>query len=304
MIDGLVLVHLEATALAPSLGSHLGVFVLKTCQRILLVGHHQAPLLALESFDSPAIAIHRGQDAYRFLLETICGLKSRLAGESEIVAQFKTAYMNYTADVGNKAPLCSILEKLFKDAKSIRSQYLLRLGFQTYAGIVRRQLIDSQVEGPVLIVGTGELANEVVKLLKRRFSLVITGRNAQNATELAQKHEATTFAWENLNTAPKHFKAIINTVGADKILFGPSFFDSWEKAVFIDLGSPSVLETSLTSQQGVFRLGDVFDLAERFDSDKGQKLEEARHACGELAHRRLHTFAVSYPFGWEDLQFA
>ena len=71
---------------------------------------------------------YEGQMAYMFLLETICGLKSRMLGENEIVSQFKEAFALYLAKEDKNPYIIQVFEKLFKDAKEIRTKYLDRIG--------------------------------------------------------------------------------------------------------------------------------------------------------------------------------
>src|SRR5690606_32390758 len=113
-------------------------FVLRTCQRTLVLAYDRSP------FEDRAPVPHTllsGSDAYLFLLETICGLKSKLIGENEIVGQFKEAYKMYAQSTLKDTRLLAILEKLFKDAKDIRTQYLIGISQKTYASLTRKHLI-------------------------------------------------------------------------------------------------------------------------------------------------------------------
>jgi glutamyl-tRNA reductase len=113
-------------------------FVLRTCQRTLVLAFDLYPFHHTEL---PKHELVSGNDAYLFLLETICGLKSKLIGENEIVGQFKDAYKIYASSTLKDTKLLLILEKLFKDAKDIRTQYLIGISQKTYASLTRRHLI-------------------------------------------------------------------------------------------------------------------------------------------------------------------
>ena len=121
MLDGLKLWNFSS-------GTHPEVeltgttFILKTCQRSLVLSLNNCPF---KSQDLQAHELKTGATAYFFLLETICGLKSKLIGENEIVGQFKEAYKIYSQSTFKDTKLLLILEKLFKDAKDIRTQYLI-----------------------------------------------------------------------------------------------------------------------------------------------------------------------------------
>jgi len=127
MINELRLLHFAADAVLNDAGND--VFVLRTCQRTLVLGFGRRPddVVAL----TKPIEDLRAAKAYTFLLETICGLKSQVLGEYEIVAQFKQAYADYVTRDGRETAIMQVLEKLFQDAKTVRSAHLLEIGSHT-----------------------------------------------------------------------------------------------------------------------------------------------------------------------------
>jgi glutamyl-tRNA reductase len=82
MIKNLTVINLKANSHASV--SDGEVFVLKTCQRTLVLGIGEAPFLHLreDALREDIITdIFEGKDAYVFLLETICGLRSEVVAE-------------------------------------------------------------------------------------------------------------------------------------------------------------------------------------------------------------------------------
>src|SRR5437868_5009856 len=137
MLNGLKLWNFSSGSLPPE-ELDRSTFVLRTCQRTLVLTFERYPF---QHEELPTHLLLEGQDAYLFLLETICGLKSKLIGENEIVGQFKEAYKIYTQSTVKDTKLLQILEKLFKDAKDIRTQYLIGISQKTYASLTRKHLI-------------------------------------------------------------------------------------------------------------------------------------------------------------------
>jgi glutamyl-tRNA reductase len=84
-------------------------FTLKTSQRTLFVQENSSVQFEHAEY-------FHGLEAYLYLLETICGLKSRLVGENDIVNQFKEAYQSYMSSDEKSSLVIQILEKLFQDA--------------------------------------------------------------------------------------------------------------------------------------------------------------------------------------------
>lgn len=98
-------------------------------------------------------------DAYRLLLEILCGLQSPMLGETQVMGQFKT----FLSSLGREEAWLSRLgQRLLGDAREIRTRHLQGLGSRSYGSAVRRYL--ANVEHTVLI-GTGKLAQEVLPFL-------------------------------------------------------------------------------------------------------------------------------------------
>ncbi|MGE3611605.1 MAG: hypothetical protein AB7I27_18595 [Bacteriovoracaceae bacterium] len=265
-------------------------FVLKTCQRTLVLAIDHNPF---NLQDLPSHELHLGEGAYLFLLETICGLKSKLIGENEIVGQFKEAYHAFTQSSLKDTRLLLILEKLFKDAKDIRTQYLIGISQKTYASLTRRHLIQKAKADHVVIVGSGQLAEDLINQFKKKASISICARNEDKVAELSRIHQLSVIPWsEREKLAGRPF--IANTVGADLILFDENFFKTWSEKfdhkLFVDLGSPSIIKTSMGLEDGVVRLNDIFDEGAIVEGQKQQQIALARAAMINIVLKRKGFF--------------
>jgi glutamyl-tRNA reductase len=305
MLHAIKLLHIQGNTseLSSELLEEKGIFLLKTCQRALIVKTSPISLNHRELGE-----YHEGKDAYKFLLETICGLKSKLQGESEIVSQFKEAYHNYLQTEVRSSVILRVLEKLFKDAKEIRRDYLIKIGQQSYAGIARRIVQTKYDSGKVLILGSGQLAKDVLKLLQKRYEISISARNQEAVKKIMAEYpqlNITYIPWED-HSSYQGFETIVNTIGAEITLFDHNFFSPRcpNKNIFIDLGSPSVIQTPYTKDHGVFRLTDIFSHGQALDQEKKVKIESAHTAIAGLVDRRAVSLGHNHPFSWEELQFA
>lgn len=289
MLNGLKLWNFTAGTL-PSEGVCGSMFVLTTCQRSLVVAFDKMPF---KQSELPAHELKTGQDAYLFLLETICGLKSKLIGENEIVGQFKEAYKIYAASTLKDTRLLKILEKLFKDAKDIRTQYLIGISQKTYASLTRRHLIQRAKAEHVVIVGSGQLAEDLINQFKKKARVSLCARNSTRVAELASQHQINVIDWDQraqLITEP----FIANTVGAETVLFDESFFQEWatknSSHLFVDLGSPSAIRTDLSLENGVVRLDDIFNEGAIVEEQKQTQIKLAQEAMIAAALRRKSLF--------------
>jgi glutamyl-tRNA reductase len=265
-------------------------FILKTCQRSLVLSFDIYPF---KTQSIPAHELHHGEDAYLFLLETICGLKSKLIGENEIVGQFKEAYQVYAQSTLKNTKLLLILEKLFKDAKDIRTQYLIGISQKTYASLTRKHLIQKAKADHVVVVGSGALAEDLINQFKKKAQVSICARNSIKVRELAELHNLTIIPWENRQTLVNS-PYIANTIGTNEIIFDLEFFKLWKTnnptGVFVDLGSPSVISTNLTLAEGVVRLEDIFNEGAIVEGQKQYQIEQARLAMQDITQKRKSLF--------------
>jgi glutamyl-tRNA reductase len=309
MLSGLKLIHLPpSTALSLTACALGNVFVLKTCQRTLLIGFNQGPLQVLPDQQITANAeVIQGSEAYRFLLETICGLKSRIVGENEIVHQFKEAYQHFCEGQAPNSHVQKLLEKLFKDAKDIRSTYLLELGLMTYAGIVRK-LAGESAQKEILVLGSGRLAEDIIKICARKYSITLCARNEERLAELSRTHNIQTVSWqqrENLHNLP----FLVNTIGRKEAFLSDTFLRKWTDTHastrrLVDLAEPSPFFHWQKSGAGVMLLEDIFKKAEGLDVKRETKIKKAHQAINDATIKRDETFTINLPFGWEELHFA
>ncbi|MDC0255628.1 hypothetical protein OAK75_12075 [Bacteriovoracales bacterium] len=305
MIDLLSVVHLPNKSTVPKPNND-GLFTLNTCQRTLIIGVKSNSLKEWSPYETLY-----GKEAYSFLLEAICGLKSKLQGENEITSQFKKAFREYLNNPKKNVFLISVLEKLFKDAKEIKTIYLSKIGQQSYSAIAKKILLQNSESKNVLIVGSGAISLDLVKLLSKKFNLSITARNEQKSKEISEAFDIPLIKWGGYEDY-QNSENIINTIGSKDILFNSNFFKKWHSAnttyssskLFIDLGHPSVIDTELSTKEGVYRLSDIFQRGTLLSQEKTLKIQRAKKEIDNIVERRFYSFSFNYPFGWEELHFA
>jgi glutamyl-tRNA reductase len=109
--------------------------------------------------DADASDLFTEGDAYRELLEVLCGLRSPMTGETQVLGQFKT----FLSGLGPEhAWLRPHGQRLLADAKLVRDRHLRHLGSRSYGSAVRRHVLDCRVAA---LVGAGALADELLPFL-------------------------------------------------------------------------------------------------------------------------------------------
>ncbi len=265
------------------------VFMMKTCQRTLVLSYNHNPLTQKLSDQHE---FYQGTEAYQYLLKIICGLKSKLVGENEIVGQFKVAYKEYAKSEHRSNKLLTVIEKLFKDSKAIRSSYLLGLGQKTYASLTKKKFLKQKNFQHVLIIGSGQLAEDLINQFKKKATIYVTARNESRLHELSRMHDLIVVPWMDVENYKK-FPYIVNTVGFEGVLLDDvTFFNEWNgihlNKLFVDLGSPTCIKTK-ESESTIF-LGQILDEGAVLEDHKRKQVIKANSAIKDLAVYRQETF--------------
>lgn len=277
--------------------------VMHTCQRVAVISLDAAVCKSLAAHlgGIGAVESFSGAAAYGFLLRLSAGLESRLAGETEIFGQIKQAWSEFSArDSALSQELGSMMQRLFRDVKQLRSRYLSGIGSASYGSLVRRLLDASAGEPgasrPVLLVGAGQLAHAVAPWLKGS-ELWIWNRSAAKAQELAVElqrrapervikvldsgSEAELAAWREVHD-------VVVCVPADAER-DAARAEAWatpraRRGKLIHLGVDDAAYLGAWRETGeVLHLGAVYELLRASNEQRRAQIERARAACDEYA---------------------
>jgi glutamyl-tRNA reductase len=298
VLDDLVVIH-DQTGTEDFLPPALNGLCWQTClRRIVLL--NQAENRSVIAAARAGSEVYRGKDSYRFLLEVVCGLRSPLIAETEVLGQFR--------DFCTKAKfpptswgwfLRHLTSDLMVDAKCVRRRHLERLGSQSYGGLVRQHLKGIPA---VALIGAGHLASEIVPWLIGKAQLTLFCRNPIGAQALAEKYpqielEQFTMAHAGLSNGETAL-VIAAPLTAREI-------EKWvelQQSCFV-----KSLDLRAEAKTDAIRVSfPVLPLSEFFASAKDDRSRiasqvEAAHAEIELAVERKADQARFRPFGWEDL---
>jgi glutamyl-tRNA reductase len=310
MIRNITLINLEHDVELPS-SPDGSVFYLKTCQRQMIVGFGKSPF----NFFDPEKAKNQqvkdllmGQEAYTFLLETLCGLRSRLMGENEIVGQFRQAFKNFLTLENRDNSLITVFEKLLKDGKEIRTYYLKDISQLSYSGLARQCIQRKIKSGPVVVLGSGQLAADLIKVLGKKYKIILCARNVERVNELCKKDHVIAHPYETLKDI-YNYPAIINTIPCKMPFITAEKIKIWkqnpqESRLFVDLASPTAFDAEVQLDSSIMLLADLFDLGENIATLKDKKIENAREAIKDITTKRYDYFKLNFPLNREDSKFA
>lgn len=283
MLNSLQVINLPANFEDPK-DLEDGIFVMKTCQRTLIIGMDQNIL-------NGNFQYLKGDSAYQFLLEVICGIHSELIGETEIVAQFKQALAAYLKMSGRNPAIVKLLEKLLQDGKYLRTEYMQGIGQKTYALIAKTLIYSRKHIESVLILGSGQLAKDLINQFRKRIPVYLSARNQDSVAEFAANFQVEVIPWLDENRY-RSFSHIINTIGCDETLLGSDFLWSWHQSthhsrLLIDLGVPSPIAFDAAIEEDIIRLKEILEEAAVRDCQKIDKIEAVKMAIVGVAQNRI-----------------
>lgn len=277
----------------------------QTClRRILFLNSNESTstIAAMESGEMtlPTVEIFRGQAAYRFLLETICGLNSPIVGETAVMGQFKEFLLNAKFPKNHWGSfLRQLATNLMIDAKRIRHNHLQGIGSQSYGSLVRQHVKGMPV---VAVLGAGKLAREILPWLIGKTMVRVFYRNFDRAKDLLETYpEIDLVKYSNGDARWQQDEAAL-VIAAPMTADEVARWSSSQSATFI-----KCLDLRGEAQSDpVSSRGDVIKLNELFEALRAERkrleghVEAARAEIKQMVQRQSQQ-AQFRPFGWEDL---
>jgi glutamyl-tRNA reductase len=270
----------------------------QTCLRRISLLHKSESAALLPQLPESS-EVFEGKDAYNFLLEVVCGLRSPLVGETAVMGQFREfcATTRYPSSEWGWY-LRRLTSDLLVDAKRVRSRHLEGLGSQSYGGMVRQHLRNVP---SVFVLGAGQLGQEILPWLIGKTDVTVFYRNAMRAETLIENYpevKLAQFKIERHEESRPTALVIAAPVTAREI-------NSWirpQQIPFVkalDLRGEAENDPFLASFP-VVRLSEMFAALKRERPRVAARLAAARAEIDQAA-QRLVGQAQFRPFGWEDL---
>jgi glutamyl-tRNA reductase len=271
-------------------------FSFETCMRHILLLSSDS----LGEFADPireGDQVFKGEEAYRFLLEVICGLHSPLIGETEVYGQLKNKVSGFTFSTSPwHSDLRRMFRSLFEDAKVIREKHLKDLGSQSYGSVLRREAKGAK---RVHILGAGHLVQEILPWLAKDGTEVhVYCRNPKKAIAILP------------NKVNVHgLSELVSSQSQEIFVVAAPVTAAWIKA-WLPSGSRFRLIADLRSDSQVDRLAQNFgrtlelgEMLTRISANQialEQRKTDALDDAKVLAEKRSRHSEYR-PFGWEDV---
>lgn len=226
---------------------------------------------------------HSG-DAYRYLLQVLCGLESPIFGETEVFGQFKIQMEKFPEE------LKSLVQSVLSDVKSVRHQHLKNIGGSSYGSFAREYLQGSQ---SIILLGAGHLSHEIYPwLAKSKAKITVVSRRPQpfgvalgENTEVALMSQVKNQRCDLILAAPISNEELKAWLSGNEIQFDH----------LLDLRA----DVEKFSENSI-SLPEVFIRLKENQSGQEQLRARVTEEIEELIHKRINQASLR-PFGWEDL---
>lgn len=230
-----------------------------------------------------------GEKAYKFLLETACGLHSPVVGETEVFGQFKT----FKSKTSWSYPLQVVMDNLITDTKRTRDKFLKDLGGQSYGSVVRKHAKDVR---SVAFMGSGQFTQELLPwVYKEEKSVTVYARDLQKAQALKDKYPRITII--QLGLEPIAADMVIVAAPLKSARIQELVVSS--HTLVMDLRGECRLD-ACTQFPRYITLDQVFRTIESNQKQIHLAKAQALQEISELTLKRS-LFEVMRPFGWDDI---
>ena len=201
------------------------------------------------------------------------GLDSLVVGEPQILGQVKDAYTS-AVDAQSVGPaLNRLFHAAFAAAKRVRTDTGLAEGAVSVgwaAVCLARKLFGRLAEQRALVVGTGEMGKLTARHLRAQgvTQVMIAGRTAARAVELAGALQATAIPWEHLPSALGQSDIVITATGSSSPILSRAQIDAAMRGrptrplLIIDIAVPRDVDPAAAGIEGVsfYDMDDLQDI--------------------------------------------
>jgi glutamyl-tRNA reductase len=233
------------------------------------------------------LAMRTGGEAVRHLFNVAASLDSMVLGEPQILGQVKDAYEKAKAAGTVGAVLHRTLARAIHTAKLVRSRTSIGSGqvsVPTVAVDYARRIFGDLSDKTVLLVGSGDMAETVAKLLQTSGArILVVGRTLEKAEALAQSVSGSARAWSDLRAVLPEADVVITSTSAKGFVIDEEMVARARRSrrgrnqFYIDLAVPRDVDPAVEGLDGVF-LYNIDDFSRLVGESLATRSREAERA--------------------------
>ncbi|MVT13705.1 MAG: glutamyl-tRNA reductase [Euryarchaeota archaeon] len=219
--------------------------ILKTCNRfeIYAILDNEIDRFVQKIMSmGPKGKIIEGEDAIRHLVEVASGMDSMIPGEQDIQRQVKEAITKSMNEKTSGKYLNYIFMRALSISKEVRSKTRIGNGIISLPQASVKILQALIPSGKVAIVGTGRVANTLIKYLNKKYEIDVFGRNDKKLEEMSKNLGIKCININNLNSNLDNYDALFSAIKMDGYILKSKDFIETKPYVVVDLGNPRNIE--------------------------------------------------------------
>lgn len=256
----------------------------------VLSDYRDVPLRTVD----PYLYEHEDMRAVEHCFEVAGSLNSMVVGETQILAQVKTAYQ-----IAREGGFCDkFLHQLFQDsfriAKRIRNETSvnrLPTSVGSCAVALATQIFGNLDNKTALVVGSGEMSELCLDHLTDEGikTVQVANRTLERAEKLAQKYGGSAHSLENIETLLPETDIVITSTGSREPVIDNSMLSDMNERrgtrplFIIDIAVPRDVHENVGSLDNVYLydIDSLEDIGERNLSHREQEADQARKIVQE-----------------------
>ncbi|TRZ37392.1 glutamyl-tRNA reductase [Niallia circulans] len=234
---------------------------------------------------SPYIFIYEQDGAMNHLFQVACGLNSMVVGETQILGQVRTSFLEAQAIESSG----TVFNQLFKQAVTLakKAHTETDIGANavsvSYAAVELAKKIFGTLDNKnVLILGAGKMGELAIQNLYSNGAKNVTviNRTFEKAQSLAERFEGQAKSLSELQCALIDADILISSTGASSFVITKSMMNTVEKIrkgkplFMVDIAVPRDLDPALAELDSVF-LYDIDDLEGIVEANLQERQREA-----------------------------
>ena len=271
--------------------------ILQTCNRVEVFAASKSPNQAglldqwaqaagLSGKDLASIELSAGKDAMMHLLKLASGLDSLVVGEDQILGQVRRAFEFSKSNRYAGSNLAVVFDRALKVGSRVRNATGINKGNVSIASIavnLADEYFDDLKAKKVMLIGSGEAASLVAKVLKRQdIDFMVTSRTYERARSFS----------ETMAGTPVPFDEALDMLGKIDLVFvastAPYFLITHERMLdaikgrkeammIFDLSNPRTVDERVASIRGI-KLVNMDQIAELVEKNMRTRMKEVHSA--------------------------
>jgi glutamyl-tRNA reductase len=255
-----------------------------------------ASSVGLSEKDFENVEINRGRDAVMHLMKLASGLDSLVVGEDQIIGQVRRAIEFSRSSKYASANLSLVFDRALKVGSRVRTATGINKGGVSIASVavnIAEEYFDELKGRTIMLIGTGEAASLVAKVLKKRdVGFMVASRAPERAQAFADTVAGTPIPFDSALEMLRKVDVIFTaTVAPYRLLTFERIENAMknrrEGMMIFDLSNPRTVDERVATIHGI-KLINMDQIAELVGKNMRSRMKEINSA-EKLIHDEMKS---------------